>query len=232
MKPLPSSLRERLVRFFPDMISLAEKVFLGVDSVGGFDAEFNKLYKFISDRSLIDRRRAWIIYNFAKQCRFVEGSYAELGVYKGAGSRILYEASGKTKNIFAFDTFEGLPETDPQKDPFWKTGDLRQVNFEDVKQFLYEDHFRIIKGVFPESTRFVPDDTTYSFVHIDTDIYKSTKDACKYFYPRMIRGGVMFFDDYLYVSCPGVREVVDEFFKNKKEKPIPLTTGQCFVYKE
>ncbi|MDP2704173.1 MAG: TylF/MycF/NovP-related O-methyltransferase [bacterium] len=232
MKPLPAKLRGGLVRALPNIISWAERVFLGVDSFWSHDEEFIKLYNEISDKSLMDKRRAWILYNFAKKCKFLEGSFAELGVYKGAGSRILYEASGKTKNIFAFDTFEGLPETDPQKDPFWKKGDLREINYEEVRRFLHEDSFKLIKGYFPESTRLVPDKMTYSFVHIDADIYKSTKDACEYFYPKMTHGGVMLFDDYLYLSCPGVREVVDTFFKDKKEKPIPFTTGQCFVYKE
>jgi len=232
LKPIPTQLRDRLVRTLPNIIIWAERVFLGVDPVWEHNKEFIKLYNQVSNRSLMDKRRAWTLYDLAKKCAFLEGSFAELGVYKGAGSRIIYEASKKTKNVFAFDTFEGLPETDSEKDPFWKKGDLRKVNYGEIKKFLREDSFKLIKGYFPETARFVPDETKYSFVHIDTDIYKSTKDGCEYFYPKMVQGGIMLFDDYLYLSCPGVREVVDTFFEDKKEKPISFTTGQCFVYKQ
>lgn len=232
MKLFSTGLRENLVRTLPNIISWAERIFLGVDFPWNRDEKFIELYNRVSSRSLIDKRRAWIVYSFARQCASLGGDFAELGVYKGAGSRIMYEASKKTKNIFAFDTFEGLPETDSEKDPFWRKGDLRKLNYEEVRQFLREDSFKLIKGYFPKTIRFVPDEITYSFVHIDADIYRSTKDACEYFYPKMVRGGIMLFDDYLYLSCPGIKEVVDAFFKDKKEKPISFTTGQCFVYKQ
>ncbi len=232
MKLLPARLRGKLVRDLPSIIGWAERLFLGVDYIWNRDNEFIKLYNQISNKSLMDKRRAWILYNLAKRCTFLEGNFAELGVYKGAGSRILYEASGKTKNIFAFDTFEGLPQTDSKKDPFWKKGDLKETSYEEVKLFLHEDSFKLIKGYFPESTHSIPDGTKYSFVHIDADIYKSTKDACEYFYPKMVQDGIILFDDYLYLSCSSIKEVVDSFFKDKKEKPIPFTTGQCFIYKQ
>ena len=50
-----------------------------------------------------------------------------------------------------------------------------------------------------------------------------------FFYPRMEEGAVMIFDDYGFTTCPGAKKAVDEFFTNKKEKPIYLPTGQCIV---
>lgn len=56
-------------------------------------------------------------------------------------------------------------------------------------------------------------------------------DCCKFFYPRMERGGVMIFDDYGFVSCPGAKMGVDKFFLDKAENPTYLPTGQCVVFK-
>jgi len=72
---------------------------------------------------------------------------------------------------------------------------------------------------------------TFSFVHIDLDIYSAIKSACEFFYCRMQPGGVLLFDDYGHSSCPGARAAVDEFFADKPEVKISIVTGQCSVQK-
>lgn len=39
----------------------------------------------------------------------------------------------------------------------------------------------------------------------------------------------MIFDDYGFASCPGARMAVDEFFRDKPDRPCYLPTGQCVV---
>lgn len=41
----------------------------------------------------------------------------------------------------------------------------------------------------------------------------------------------MVFADHGFGTCPGIRNAVDEFFKEKNEKPIYLPAGQCIVMK-
>lgn len=41
----------------------------------------------------------------------------------------------------------------------------------------------------------------------------------------------MFFDDYGFLSCPGAKEAVDTFFKDKLEVPFYLSTAQAVVFK-
>lgn len=41
----------------------------------------------------------------------------------------------------------------------------------------------------------------------------------------------MVFDDYGFLSCPGAKLAVDQFFSDKPEYPCHLPTGQCFVIK-
>jgi hypothetical protein len=75
-------------------------------------------------------------------------------------------------------------------------------------------------------------ETTWSFVHIDVDIYCATLDSLAYFYPRTERAGVFLFDDYGYrIHERAEKRAVDEFFADKREKPIVLQTGQAFDLK-
>jgi O-methyltransferase len=87
-----------------------------------------------------------------------------------------------------------------------------------------------VPGLVPDSLEVIKD-RTFSFVHIDLDIYSAIKSACEFFYPRMQPGGVLLFDDYGYPSCPGARAAVDEFFAGKSEVPVAIATGQCSVHK-
>ena len=59
--------------------------------------------------------------------------------------------------------------------------------------------------------------------------HKSVLDCCEFFYPRMAHGGIMIFDYYGFLSCPGAKEAVDTYFMDKPETPIYLPTGQVIV---
>ncbi len=63
-------------------------------------------------------------------------------------------------------------------------------------------------------------------------IYRSVRDCCEFFYPRMETGGVMLFDDYGKFTCLGAKLAVDEYFTDKPEKPYYLPSGQCFIHKQ
>ena len=63
------------------------------------------------------------------------------------------------------------------------------------------------------------------------DIYKSVIDCCEFIYPRLLKGGVLIFDDYGFRSCPGAKKAVDYFFRDKIEVPLILPTGQAIIFK-
>jgi len=66
-------------------------------------------------------------------------------------------------------------------------------------------------------------------VHFDVDLYESTLACLRFFYPRMLPGGVMLSHDYSILA--GVRKAVDEFLDGKPEKPIELPSTQCMIVK-
>jgi O-methyltransferase len=83
-------------------------------------------------------------------------------------------------------------------------------------------------GVRPSA---LPEQNHYAFAHLDVDLYQSTVDCCAYFYPRIVPGGIILFDDYAFAAARGEKDAVDAFFADKPECPITLPTGQDVVIK-
>ncbi len=84
----------------------------------------------------------------------------------------------------------------------------------------------IYPGLFPDSAG-ASSDCRFSFVHLDVDLYESTRAALEFFYPRMNPGGMILSHDY--VIADGVRNAFDEFFEPKAETVLELSGNQCLV---
>jgi O-methyltransferase len=192
---------------------------------------FCTLAEQIGHHTLVGKTRCFMLYQFALQCRSLEGNVAEIGVYKGGTARLISKIFAKTdKTVHLFDTFTGMPPTDKDKD-LHRKGDFSDVFLNDVKEFLKDcDNIRFWPGIFPDTASPIIN-MQFCFVHIDVDIYKSVMDCCRFFYPRMKTGGIMIFDDYGFATCPGAKAAVDEFFSEKMEVPCSFPTGQCIVVK-
>lgn len=163
----------------------------------------------------------------------LDGALAEVGVYRGGSAQILCEAKGDAA-LHLFDTFEGMPATDHVTDGGFREGTFGDTSLEDVQAFLsgYKN-VSFHPGIFPESAKDTGcDRLVYKLVHLDADIFSSTLNALAYFYPRMVRGGILISHDYAAISVPGVRKAFDEFFSSKPEIPIPLWNTQCMIVKQ
>ena len=48
------------------------------------------------------------------------------------------------------------------------------------------------------------------------DLYKPITDTLEFFYPKLVKGGIIICDDYNSTQFPGAKRAWDEFFKDKK----------------
>jgi O-methyltransferase len=195
------------------------------------DAEFKKISQklHIEKRILLTVREMWNIYNWVKKTAHLEGDIAEVGVFKGGSAKLIRETD-KNKDLYLFDTFEGIPES---KDP---NDNIPVGNFteglEQVRKYLAEyEKLNFYKGIFPESAGGLDKNMKYSFVHLDVDIYSSTLDSLKYFYPKLAMGGVILTHDYRCIHAPGVKKAFDEFFQDKPETIVELWDSQALIIK-
>lgn len=194
--------------------------------------EFGEYLQLAKPYTLVSPDRLYVLYSLAQSALHLRGDFWECGVYRGGTARMLATLLARNacpgKKLFLFDTFEGMPETDPQVD-LHKKGDFSDTSLASVKGAVGNpDHVEFRPGWIPETFRGMHD-SHIALAHIDVDIYQSIWDCCEFIYPRMEPGGAMIFDDYGFPSCPGARKAVDEFFADKLETPIVLPTGQALA---
>ena len=181
--------------------------------------------------TLVDPVRCYMLYQCALQAARLGADAAEVGVYRGGTARLIASALRETSaRVHLFDTFEGMPSTDPAHDEH-RQGDFSDTSLESVRKNLAGlDNVAFYPGFFPATAPPV-ERCTFALAHIDVDIYRSVLDCFAFFYPRMVTGGLMVFDDYGFDTCPGAKQGVDEFFRGRRERPWYLPSGQCVVVK-
>ena len=194
---------------------------------------FERLYQGIVEYTVVSRDRCYILASLIAHASHLPGELAECGVYKGGTALLMCRASaGSGKRVYLFDSFEGLPAGDPQKDEWLHEGQFAIDSVESVERLLsdFDDVTEIRQGWIPDTFDGL-EDTRYAFNHIDVDMYRPALDCCEFFYPRIVTGGALVFDDYGFPDCRGDRDAVDEFFADRPESPIVLPTGQAMVLK-
>lgn len=212
------------------------------------DKDFIDLYNLAQQKTqmsstdnLSRRERHYTLNQLVKKISFLEGDIVECGCWRGLSSyqiafRLKYSTSQKT--FYIFDSFEGLSKFEDKDIPLGdlKDEEKRRKEFacaEDiVKDNLKEfDFIEYKKGWIPERFHEV-EENKFSFVHIDVDMYQPIFDAFEFFYERMVRGGIIVFDDYGFTYFPGAKEAVDKFLQDKDDFFLALPSGQAFMIKK
>lgn len=151
----------------------------------------------------------------------VLGNIVECGVRNGGSSAVMAFVSNKSslsRDIWLFDSFEGLPE------PTIEDGNKAQVEYHKGKCFgsvagvreifhqlcIPENRVHIVKGWFEETFPSVTVQDV-ALLHIDADWYESVKLCLEKFYDSVRPGGFIVLDDYGHWE--GCRRATDEFLK-------------------
>jgi hypothetical protein len=150
------------------------------------------------------------IMSMLKHCaKNPTGLIAEVGVFCGGFTGILSDNFLDTK-IYAYDTFDGMPESCWVKDEYHHVGEFKP-NVDVVRILNNRKNVIVRKGIFPDS---MGDETGFWMVHLDVDFYLSTLNSLKVLIDRMAKGGAIFLDDWDWPNCPGVRKAVEELKLN------------------
>jgi hypothetical protein len=177
-------------------------------------------------------------YEIFKQILPVNGNIVEGGVFAGGGllswlhfSSIL-EPFNHTRRIIGFDTFEGFPSVDGKDTASGLSDHLHQDAFlisksmKDEIQILADIHDRNrplghlpkVELVGGDATLTIPayveshPSLLIGLLYLDFDIYSPTKAALESLYPRVVKGGIVAFDELNTPEFPGETTALLESF--------------------
>jgi hypothetical protein len=162
----------------------------------------------------------------------IPGDIVECGVWRGGSilaiAKTLLNLGSMERNLYLFDTFEGMPKPSGVDVSFngtkaFKLFEEKKVNdnssslyyasLEEVKDIVLSSRYdktkiHFIKGKVEDT---LPDNApeVISLLRLDTDWYVSTMCELVHLFPRLSPGGVIIIDDYGHWL--GARKATDEY---------------------
>lgn len=150
----------------------------------------------VESTDLNDRRYAHL-NAVADYNELIEGSILEFGVYRGGTINLLADKF-KNQTLYGFDSFEGLPED-------WDMNDHPEKGYIEKERFALDslpevlNNVELIKGWFNESIpKFLEthDINPIKILHVDCDLYVSTKIVFDNLNDAIVPGTVIVFDEF------------------------------------
>jgi O-methyltransferase len=138
----------------------------------------------------------------------IDGDYVEFGCHGGMTFRLAFDQIRQRnikRHMWAFDSFEGLPERTHQLDnhPRWKKGDMSTgvENFHQICRVhgISHDAYTAVKGFYAMTlieTKSLKHPSNIALAYVDCDMYSSTKLVLQFLKPLLKHGMILAFDDY------------------------------------
>jgi O-methyltransferase len=182
------------------------------------DRPFQEIYAAVQGSTYVDKYRCFELWTLVEQSRKLRGgALIEVGVWRGgSGALIAHKAKnvGIKEPVYLCDTFSGVVKAGTEDLTFYKGGEHADTSREVVRQLVQDrlglDNVIILSGIFPDESAHLIADLQFRFCHIDVDTYQSAKDVVEWIWPKMVRGGIIIFDDYGFKYCEGVTKYVEE----------------------
>jgi len=208
----------------------------------------------------VNLTRFLIHYELYKRIADLPGNIIECGVYRGNGlltwAKLLeiFHGGDRIRKVIGFDNFAGFTSLSEKDGPEevrrskvlggWNAGPYYEELLEHVSIF-HDDSFiprakriELVVGDLAETApKYVADNPglRISLLHLDVDLYEPTSAALKAFYPHVVQGGLIIFDEYGMTEWGGESRAVEEYFGAKMPRiekfPYASTPGG-FMIKE
>lgn len=179
--------------------------------------------------TLLDEERLHSLQKHLQETAHLPGSIIEFGVYRGGSLKFIAEHETK-KRIIGIDTFKGLPEKS-EHDNYHKIGDFSDTSYEAVCFELRPfPNVEIFVGRFPEDfLKFNLVGCPASLIHIDVDMYESTRACLDFALRNLVPGGVILCDDYGAATTRGAMLAVNEFLGENAAQFLVGSRTKCQI---
>lgn len=197
--------------------------------------EDQAIYAFVRPYTMTTQTR---VFALIESIRYVEreqipGAIVECGVWRGgsmmAAIKALTALGVTNREIYLFDTFEGMTAPSKEDDGFAqhlfhkhreKDGGttLARCGLDEVRDNVARcaypmERIHFVRGPVEETLPGQAPDSI-ALLRLDTDWYASTKHELEHLFPRLQPGGTLIIDDY--GAYDGARKAVDEYFSAER----------------
>jgi O-methyltransferase len=187
-----------------------------VDAFRRTRLRFRRRYHAHARHEYGDRREFFRKALMALEFNGIAGDYAEFGCCGAMTFCMAYEflaqrrASAAPVHLWAFDSFQGLPESAVTEDahPVWTPGSFKMSLEEFHRRCrvhrVPRDAYTVVPGFFeetlgPGASGARPEKIRLAYV--DCDMYSSTQTVLRFLEPRLQHGMILAFDDYYCCSA-------------------------------
>lgn len=194
--------------------------------------------------------------DFFQSIKDLNGDIVECGVFKGAGLmlwlRLLdLHSPHDSRKVIGFDFFcrDFMKELDSETDRnamaqvFSRCDTLLDVDISveglssKFSKAAIESHrYELVKGDVSQTSRLYLEGKPgfrISLLYLDMDLEKPTADALEHFWPRVVKGGIVVFDEYAYHVWSESNAVDDFIAKNGlKLRKTGVKSPTAYVIKE
>lgn len=204
------------------------------------ESEFQILSNRVRTYTMTSFERMYALYKaveYIEQAK-IPGDIVECGVWRGGSMMLaaltLLALGSSDRDLYLFDTYEGLPKPDELKDiDVWGNRAIdgwlprrtseegshwAEASLEDVQTNLQStgypsNRIHFVKGMVE---RTIPHSAppTIALLRLDTDWYTSTKHELEHLFPHLSPNGILIIDDYGHFM--GARRAVDGYLAEQR----------------
>ncbi len=216
-------------------------------SVQTYSENFKNILSIVRPYTLLSESRLFSLYCLTKQIcvEDLPGNFVECGTCKGGSAAliafVIKHYSRRTRVLYAFDTFEGMPaptEIDkhqgiPANLTKFGEGTLKAAiseNLDKICELLQvKDIVVPVKGLFAQTLpKYKSAIGNIALLHADGDWYESTMDIFNTLYDSVIANGLIQVDDYGHWE--GCKQALHDFEKMKGESFSLQTIDETGVW--
>lgn len=193
------------------------------------EEKFNK--EFMERLTVEIKSRSNFLRDFSKlhSNEYPGASVAEGGVYQGMFAQEINQYF-PDRRLYLFDTFEGFSSKDVEIEIRDRLSKAKENCYGEttvelvLNKMLYRKNVIIRQGYFPDTLDGLENER-FLFVNLDFDLYLPILAGLRFFYPRMVDGGVILVHDYFTKIYHGVSKAIDEFEKELDSSLIKTPIG-------
>ena len=194
------------------------------------DKKFYIFFDKIKNYTLLDYPRAYTLWQCVNNVSKINGMILDIGCLLG-GSGFIMSKANKNGTVHLFDSFTGFKKDDGlhKKDVFF----YDNIDFvrKNIKKLKLRNTY-VHKAYFPKNIKVKV--KKIKLCHIDVNTYDDTKNIFNFVEKKMVKGGLIIFDDFGIWGVDGIKRFIYKIEKNYKNQFyfIKNYMGQCILIKK